>query len=84
MTAAVDKMAEVAPHIQDEFDIQEGVMQELDVADRPENQVQPPDVDPATSWDSPVTVFEAHWASGSTTCCRRNCDGGCPVWRSRS
>lgn len=42
-------MAEVAPHIQDDFDIQEGVMQELNVADRPENQVQPVDVNTATS-----------------------------------
>jgi hypothetical protein len=59
VTAAVDKMAEVAPHIQDDFDIQEGVMQELDVADRPENQVQPPDVDPATPCDSSVPVLKA-------------------------
>lgn len=39
-SAAVDKMAEVAPHIQDDFDMQDGALQELDVADRPENQVQ--------------------------------------------
>lgn len=52
-------MAEVAPHIQDDFDIQEGVMQELDVADRPENQVQPSDVDPVTICDTSVPVLTA-------------------------
>jgi hypothetical protein len=45
-------MAEVAPHIQDDFDIQEGVMQELDVADRPENKVLPVDVKPAVCRNS--------------------------------
>ena len=38
-TAAVDAQAEVAPHIQDDFDLEEGVLQELDVKDNPDFQV---------------------------------------------
>ncbi len=32
-------MGEVAPQIQDDFDLQEGVLAELELQDRPENQV---------------------------------------------
>lgn len=38
LSAAVDKMATVAPHIQDDFDMEEGALVELDIADRAENQ----------------------------------------------
>ncbi len=39
VTEAVDRMAEVAPQVQDDFDLQEGVLAELELQDRPENQV---------------------------------------------
>lgn len=39
VTEAVDRMGEVAPQIQDDFDLQEGVLAELELQDRPENQV---------------------------------------------
>jgi len=38
VTAAVDRMAEVAPQIQDDFDLGEGSLAELDLADREENK----------------------------------------------
>lgn len=40
VTEAVDRMAEVAPQVQDDFDLQEGVLAELELQDRPENQVR--------------------------------------------
>ncbi len=38
-TAELDAQADVAPHIQDDFDLEEGVLQELDVKDNPDFQV---------------------------------------------
>ena len=38
-TAQLDAQAEIAPHIQDDFDIAEDVLQTLDVKDNPEYQV---------------------------------------------
>jgi hypothetical protein len=38
--AAVEKQAEVVPHIQDDFDIVPGELAVLDIAERPENQVR--------------------------------------------
>ncbi len=37
----MDKQSEVAPHIQDDFDIVPGELAVLDIAERPENQVRP-------------------------------------------
>lgn len=39
-TAAVDAQADVAPHVQDDFDLDEGTLQELDVKDNPDFQVR--------------------------------------------
>ena len=38
-TAQLDAQAEIAPHIQDDFDIAEDTLQTLDVKDNPEFQV---------------------------------------------
>ena len=38
-TAQLDAQAEIAPHIQDDFDIAEDALQTLDVKDNPEFQV---------------------------------------------
>ncbi len=38
-TAQLDAQAEIAPHIQDDFDIADDVLQTLDVKDDPEFQV---------------------------------------------
>ena len=38
-TAQLDAQAEIAPHIQDDFDIAEDTLQALDVKDNPEFQV---------------------------------------------
>jgi hypothetical protein len=35
----LDAQAEVAPHVQDDFDLEEGVLQELAVKDNPDFQV---------------------------------------------
>ena len=35
-TAAVDAQADVAPHVQDDFDLEEGTLQDLDVKDNPD------------------------------------------------
>lgn len=40
-TAQLDAQAEIAPHIQDDFDIADDVLQTLDVKDDPEFQVSP-------------------------------------------
>ncbi|BDA47985.1 Ubiquitin-like domain-containing CTD phosphatase 1 [Coccomyxa sp. Obi] len=37
-TAELDAQADVAPHVQDDFDLEEGVLQELDVKDNPDFQ----------------------------------------------
>lgn len=37
----MDRMAEVAPQVQDDFDLGEGGLAELDVAERQENQARP-------------------------------------------
>ena len=37
-TAALDAQADVAPHIQDDFDLEEGTLQALDVEDNPDFQ----------------------------------------------
>ena len=39
-TAALDAQAEVAPHIQDDFDLQEGQLAEVELQDRQENLVR--------------------------------------------
>jgi hypothetical protein len=39
VTAELDAMADVAPHVQDDFDLEEGVLQQLDVKDNPDFQV---------------------------------------------
>ena len=36
----MDAQADVAPHIQDDFDLEEGTLQELDVKDNPDFQVR--------------------------------------------
>ena len=38
--AAVDRMAEVAPHVQDDFDLAEGQLAEVELQDREENLVR--------------------------------------------
>jgi len=38
--AAVDAMAEVAPHVQDDFDLAEGQLAEVELQDREENLVR--------------------------------------------
>lgn len=40
--AVLDAMAEVAPHVQDDFDLQEGQMAEVELQDREENLVRAP------------------------------------------
>lgn len=39
VTNELDAQADVAPHVQDDFDLEEGVLQELDVKDNPDFQV---------------------------------------------
>ena len=41
-TAQLDAQAEIAPHIQDDFDIAEEALQALDVKDNPDFQVGQP------------------------------------------
>ena len=62
VTAALERMAEVAPQVQDDFDLQEGVLAELELAERPENQVPRPNL------DSTVVTMDLSVPSLHNTC----------------
>lgn len=60
-TAQLDAQAEIAPHIQDDFDIAEDTLQTLDVKDNPEFQV--------SNDDAVIYVSKVHFRCASGFIC---------------